>query len=333
MDKVEKKAGFHPDPGLRLMEQVREGLRYYHYAYRTEQIYCEWIDRFVKFYRDERHPREMGSLEVERFLSHLASVEQVSASTQRQALNALEFLYDRVLLQPLAGEIAPIRARPGQRPPAVLTVAETGALLGAMKGTHGVMARLLYGAGLRLMECVRLRIRDVDFGQGLVYVRDGKGGGERTVPLPKRLKPALLEHLRRVRALHESDLAEGFGAVWLPEALSRKYPQAEREPGWQYVFPAKKRSLDPRSGREQRHHVMESGVQKAVKVAVARAGITKKVGCHTLRHSFATHLLESGVNIRVLQELMGHRNVKTTEMYTRVVLGNKQGITSPLDRL
>jgi integron integrase len=245
----------------------------------------------------------------------------------------LVVLYRDVLDKPLAPEIAPIRRKRRPRPPTVLTQAEVQRLLAAMTGRHALMARLLYGGGLRLLECLRLRIQDVDFGQNLIVVRGGKGGKDRTTLLPRNLREALQAQLEAVKALHHQDLEEGCGAVYLPEALARTSPKALRETGWQWVFPARKRSLDPRSGREMRHHVLESGLHKAVKRAAQRAGLDKKVSCHTLRHSFATHMLEHGVNIRVLQELLGHADVKTTEIYTHVMARDIRPLQSPLDRL
>ena len=230
-------------------------------------------------------------------------------------------------------EIAPVRSKRTRRPPTVLTQPEVQGVLQRMQGTHRLMAQLLYGCGLRLMECIRLRIQDVDFGQGRIFVRGGKGGKDRTVVLPEAVRALLADHIERVQALHENDLREGFGEVYLPEALARKYPNACREPGWQYVFPAKNRSKDPRSGKIRRHHVLESGLQKAVKTAVSKAGITKRAGCHTMRHSYATHLLENGTNIRTVQELMGHQDVKTTEMYTHVMHKDINAVQSPLDTL
>jgi integron integrase len=315
------------------MDQVREVLRYYHYAYRTEQTYGHWILRYSHYFGGKTHPNRLGTQEVERFLSHLATEGKVSASTQRQALNALVFLYRDVLHKPLESEIAPVRSKRQPRPPTVLTQAEVQRLLAAMTGRHALMARLLYGGGLRLLECIRLRIQDVDFGQNLIFVRGSKGGKDRTSILPRNLRAALQAHIEAVKALHHQDLEEGFGEVYIPEALARKYPQAARESGWHWVFPARARSLDPRSGREMRHHVLDSGWQKAVKRAVEQAGLDKKVGCHTLRHSFATHRLENGVNIRVLQELLGHADVKTTEMYTHVMARDIRQLQSPLDRL
>jgi integron integrase len=324
---------FRPNPGLTLMDQVREVLRYRHYAYRTEQTYGQCILRYIHHFGGKTHPNRLGATDVERFLSHLATESQVSASTQRQALNALVFLYRDVLAKPLAAEITPVRSKRHQRPPTVLTQAEVQRLLAAMTGRHALMARLLYGSGLRLLACIRLRIQDVDFGQGLIFVRGGKGGKDRTTLLPRNLRDELQAQIAAVKALHHQDLEEGFGEVYIPEALARKYPKALRETGWQWVFPARERSLDPRSAREMRHHVLESGLQKAVKRAAQQAGIDKKTGCHTLRHSFATHMLEHGVNIRVLQELLGHADVKTTEIYTHVMARDIRQLQSPLDRL
>ena len=323
---------FRPNPKHKLMDQVREVLRYYHYAYRTEETYCDWIKRYLKHFNYRKHPREMGAAEVECYLSHLATDDKVAASTQRQALNAIVFLYRDVLNIEL-GEISPIRSKRRRKPPTVLTQEEVGHVIRTMEGTHLLMAQLLYGCGLRLMECIRLRIQDVDFGQGRVFVRGGKGGKDRTVVLPEKVRPVLALHIERVEELHRQDLREGFGEVYIPESLARKYPNACRESGWQYVFPAKHRSKDPRSGCIWRHHVLESGLQKAVKVAVVRAGVKKRVGCHTLRHSYATHLLENGMNIRMLQELMGHKSVETTEIYTHVMNKDLDQAKSPLDLL
>ena len=329
---MESKKKFKPDPDLKLMDQVREVLRYYHYAYRTEQTYCDWIKRYLKFYGMKRHPRKMGETEVEAYLSHLATKGKVAASTQRQALNAIVFLYREVLDVDL-GKIAPIRSKKQRKPPTVLTQEEVRRVLRNMDGTHRLMAQLLYGCGLRLMECIRLRVQDVDLGQGRVFVRGGKGGKDRTVVLPDALRVTLAEHVGKVRDLHEADLRAGYGEVYIPEALARKYPNACRETGWQYAFPSKSRSLDPRSGKKMRHHVLESGLQKAVKVAVRMVGIAKRVGCHTMRHSYATHLLENGINIRMVQELMGHKDVKTTEIYTHVMNKDLDAVKSPLDLL
>ena len=329
---MDNKKKFKPNQDHKLMDQVREVLRYYHYAYRTEQTYCKWIKRYLGFFGMHRHPNPMGAAEVERYLSHLAEQKGVAASTQRQALNAIVFMYRDVLDIDLGG-IAPVRSKRHRKPPTVLTQEEVGRLLNAMQGTHRLMAQLTYGCGLRLMECIRLRIQDVDFGQGRVFIRGGKGGKDRTVVLPEMVRPLLADHIERVVALHAQDLREGYGEVHIPEALARKYPNACRETGWQYVFPSKKRSVDPRSGKTMRHHVKESGFQKAVKAAVVKANILKRATVHTLRHSFATHLLENGTNIRVVQELMGHKDVKTTEIYTHVMNKDIDAVKSPLDLL
>ena len=329
---MENKKKFIPNQSSKLMDQVREVLRYYHYAYRTEQTYGKWIKQYLVFHGMKKHPKEMGAPEVEQFLSYLATERNVSASTQRQALNAIVFLYRDVLDVDL-GEIAPVRSKRHRKPPTVLTQKEVTALLNGMAGTHRLMAQLTYGCGLRLMECIRLRIQDVDFGQGKLFVRGGKGSKDRVVPLPDSIRPLLADHIARVIALHDADLRAGYGEVYIPEALARKYPNACRERGWQYVFPSKRLSVDPRSGKTMRHHVMESGFQKAVKAAVGKAHILKRATVHTLRHSFATHLLENGVNIRIVQEFMGHKDVKTTEIYTHVMNKDIDAVKSPLDLL
>lgn len=330
---MENKEKFLPDPQLRLMDQVREVLRYHHYAYRTEQTYCDWVVRFIKFHGGQTHPKDMGKAEIDAFLSHLATHGKVSAATQNQAFNAILFLYRLVLDQPIEGQIEAVRAKRRPRFPVVMTQEEVRRVLAEMKGTHLLMAKLLYGGGLRLMECVRLRVQDLDIDRGLLYVRAAKGDKDRGTLLPNAVHYDLRRHLDRVKALHDSDLASGLGEVHLPEALARKYRNAGREFRWQYLFPGKNPSKDPRTGVLRRHHVLESGLQKAVKVAADRAGITKRVSCHTFRHCFATHLLENGVNIRVVQELMGHAEVKTTEIYTHVMEKDLTAVVSPLDRL
>jgi integron integrase len=331
--KVESKPKFKPDSGLKLMDQVRQVLRYYHCAYRTEQTYCDWIVRFIRFLGSRKHSKDMGKCDVEAFLSHLASDVKVSASTQRQALNAIVLLYRDVLDQPIQGEIAPLRAKRHGRVPVVMTQGEVQRVLREMQGTHLLMAKLLYGGGLRLMECVRLRVQDLDFERGLVYLMAAKGGKDRTTLFPKAIHGELKQHLDKVRRLHEQDLEEGHGEVYMPEGLGRKYRGASKEFRWQYVFPSKGRAKDPRTGVMRRHPVLESGLQKAVKVAVDRAGIHKRVSCHTSRHCFATHLLENGLNSRVVQELMGHADVKTTEIYTHVMQKDISAVVSPLDHL
>ena len=318
---------------MKLMDQVRQVLRYHHYAYRTEQTYCKWIVRFIRFHGARIHPSQMGKPHVERFLSHLATEGNVSASTQRQALNAIIFLYRQVLDQPIEEKLEPVKAKRHIRPPTVMTQGEVERVLAGLTGTHLLMAKLLYGCGLRLMECLRLRVQDLDFERNILYVRQGKGGKDRTTVFPQSIQSELRLHLEKLKSLHEQDLEQGYGEVYLPEALGRKYPSASREFRWQYVFPSKNLSRDPRSGAIRRHHVLESGLQKAVKAAADRAGITKRVSCHTFRHSYATHLLENGVNIRVVQELMGHADVKTTEIYTHVMEKDLSVVCSPLDRL
>jgi len=329
---MENKPKFKPNPDLRLMDQVRQVLRYHHYSYRTEQTYCDWIIRYVKFHGSQKHPKVMGKSEIEAFLSHLATNRKVAASTQRQALNALVFLYKHVLDKPIGDNIAPVKARRHRRPPVVMTKSEVRQVLAQMKGTHHLMAKVMYGGGLRLMECLRLRVMDLDFAKAQVYVR-GKGGKDRFTTLPPSIYEDLKAHLSRVKKLHEADLDAGYGDVYLPEALARKYPNASKEFRWQYVFPAKKLSKDPRSGAFRRHHVLESGLQKAVKIAADQVEITKRVSTHIFRHSFATHLLEDGVNIRIVQELMGHADVKTTEIYTHVMEKDIQAVRSPLETL
>ena len=330
---MENSKKFRPDPKLRLMEQVRQVLRYHHYAYRTEQTYCDWIMRYIRYHGGKIHPRKMGKKEIEAFLSHLAVQQNVAASTQRQALNAIVFLYKKVLDIPVDEKLEPVRAKRHSRPPVVMSQREVANVLGHMQGLHLLMAKLLYGSGLRLMECVRLRVRDLDFERKLIYVRAAKGGKDRTTLFPESLHPLMKSQVETGEKLHQEDLADGYGDVYLPGALARKYPNAAKSFGWQYVFPSKKRATDPRSGKTRRHHVLESGLQKAVKVAVGKAGLTKPVGCHTFRHCFATHLLENGVNIRVVQVLMGHADVKTTEIYTHVMEKDISVVRSPLDGL
>jgi integron integrase len=249
---------FHPNPKLKLMDQVREVLRYHHYSYRTEQTYCQWILRYIHYFGGKTHPKLLGAKDIEAFLSHLATVGRVTASTQRQALNALVFLYKHVLDISLEEEITPARGKRVTSPPTVMTQAEVKLLLAAMEGKPALMAKLIYGSGMRLMECIRLRVQDVDFGQNLIFVRGGKGGKDRTTVLPKNLRDEMLKQVAAVKTLHHKDLEEGFGDVYIPEALARKYPKASRATGWQWVFPAKLRSIDPRSGKEMRHHVLES---------------------------------------------------------------------------
>ena len=330
---MENSKKFRPDPELRLMDQVRQVLRYHHYAYRTEQTYCGWIMRYIRYHGGKTHPRNMGKKEIEAFLSQLAVQGKVAASTQRQALNAVVFLYKRVLDVPVDEKLEPVRAKRHSRPPVVMSKNEVADVFGHMQRLHLLMAKLLYGSGLRLMECVRLRVRDLDFERNLIYVRAAKGGKDRVTLFPESLHHLMKNQVERVEKIHQGDLAHGHGEVYIPDALARKYPTAAKSLGWQYVFCSKTCSIDPRSGKTRRHHVLESGLQKAVKRAVGKSGITKPVGCHTFRHCFATHLLENGVNIRVVQELMGHADVKTTEIYTHVMEKDLSVVRSPLDGL
>jgi integron integrase len=313
----------------KLLDQMRGVLRTRHYAIRTENAYVDWAKRFILFHQ-KRHPTEMGRVEIEAFLTHLAVDRRIAASTQNQALSALLFLYKEVLRQEV-GAVDAVRARKPKRLPTVLTKTEALRVLNAMVGVPQVMAKLLYGSGVRGLECVRVRVKDVDFAQHILLVRDGKGEKDRITMLPETLMAPLQEHLVRVKQLHTKDLAEGYGAVYLPYALERKYPNANREWGWQYVFPAKSRSADPRTGTERRHHLDESSLQKAVRAAARLAGIDKHVTCHTFRHSFATQLLEAGYDIRTVQELLGHQDVKTTMIYTHVLNRGAKAVRSPLD--
>ena len=317
-------------PRKRLLDQVRDQIRIKHYSIRTEQAYTSWIKRFILFH-DKKHPKEMGKQEIEVFLSHLAQNLNVAASTQNQAFNALLFLYNQVLNQPLDDKINAIRAKKPRRLPTVMTNEESMAVINALSGTNQLMAKLLYGSGLRLMECLRLRVKDVDYGMNQIMVRDGKGKIDRITVLPESVKPGLKEHLKRVKTIHENDLSQGYGRVYLPYALSRKYPNADREWGWQYVFPSKSLSKDPRTGNIRRHHIHENSLQKAVKKAVQLTNINKPISSHTFRHSFATHLLESGYDIRTVQELLGHKDVNTTMIYTHVLNKGGKAVRSPID--
>jgi len=315
----------------RLLDRVRQAIRLKHYSIRTEEAYVNWIKRFILFH-NKRHPKDMGAPEIETFLTHLAVDLNVAASTQNQALSALLFLYREVLKKDLDERtIDAVRAKKPKRLPTVLTKDEVLKVIGFLSGTNQLMAKLLYGSGLRLMECLRLRVKDIDFAQRQIIVRDAKGRKDRVTMLPDAVVPFLEEHLRHVKHIHDDDLAQGYGSVYMPTALERKYPNASREWPWQYVFPASTRSRDPRSGVIRRHHVHESGLQKAVRRAAKRAGINKPVTPHTFRHSFATHLLESGYDIRTVQELLGRKDVKTTMIYTHVLNRGGLAVRSPLD--
>jgi integron integrase len=311
------------------LDQVRTAIRMRHYSIRTEKAYVDWIKRFILFH-GRRHPKELGDAEVTAFLSHLAVAGKVSASTQNQALNALCFLYKHVLERPLGELNGAVRAKRSQKLPVVLSSAEIAALLRNLDGVYWLIACLLYGSGLRIMEAVRMRTKDLDFEHKAIIVRDGKGSKDRLVTLADELVLPLRRHLGSVKTLHEKDLADGFGAVYLPHALARKYPNAPRQWAWQYCFPAAKRSVDPRSGAVRRHHLGEKSLQNAVKSAIRKAGIEKPASCHTLRHSFATHLLERGMDIRTVQEQLGHKDVRTTQIYTHVLQRGGNAVLSPL---
>jgi integron integrase len=333
MNSNKKQEKFKPAPNLKLMDQVKQVLRYHHYAYKTEKTYCDWILRYIKYHGSQTHPKNMGKKEIDDFLSYLVLKKNVSAATQRVALNAIVFLYRSVLDKSIDNDIEPVRARKKIRLPVVLTQNEIIMVLARMKGIHRLMVNLLYGSGLRLMECVRLRIKDIDFDGNKIHVISGKGDKDRLTILPKTIFDELQNQIKIVKEIHDLDIVNGFGDVYLPHALSVKYPAAVKEFKWQYVFPSKKLSIDPRSNIMRRHHVLESGLQKAVKTAVNNAGVNKPAGCHTFRHSFATHLLENGENIRVIQKLMGHSDLKTTEIYTHVMQKNLDSTISPLDTL
>ena len=322
---------FTPKPG-RLMDQVRETLRFYHYSYSTEKSYVQWILRYIRF-NDRRHPKDMGKLEIERFLSHLAINRNVSAATQNQAFNAILFLYKHVLKIPLEADIRANRASKPKRLPTVLSRQEIKAIFNQLTGTHLLMVQLMYAAGLRVTELHRLRVQDFDFDNEQLYIRSSKGNKDRTSLFPKILHTSMQAQLEKVERLHEKDLLNGFGEVSLPNALARKYPNAGKSIGWQYVFPSTTLSTDPRNGLVQRYHVHISSIRKSISLAKAKANIKKRITTHVFRHSFATHLLEDGVNIRVLQTLLGHKDVRTTEIYTHVMSKSISGVKSPLERL
>jgi len=322
-----------PNPNLKLLDQMREVMRLKHYSIRTEQSYCDWVRRYVQFHqmhcREELVPAEPR---IEAFLSDLAVKGNVAVSTQNQAFNALLFVY-REVLHVQVGQIDSVRATRPARVPTVLTAGEAKQVIVAMSGDPQLVVKLIYGGGLRLLEALRLRVQDVDFGMRQLTIRDGKGAKDRYTVLPESVIPRLKEHLERVKLTHQEDLAKGYGAVYLPGALDRKYPAAPREWGWQYVFPARDLSMDPRTGITRRHHLEEATVHRAIKIAVGRTGIAKRVSSHTFRHSFATHLLQRGSDIRTIQELLGHNDVSTTMIYTHVLRQGGTGTKSPLDCL
>lgn len=315
----------------RLLGQMRERIRLKHYSIRTERVYCEWVKRFIRFHQ-YRHPLDMGAPEIEAFLTELAVKRNVSASTQNQALSALLFLYKEVLVVDLPWLADVVRAKKPQRLPVVLTIEEVRSILALLEGGPWLVCSLLYGTGMRLMEVLRLRIKDVDFTRHEILIRDGKGMKDRITMLPRSMVQPLRQHLAVVQAVHRAELEQARGDVWLPFALARKYPKAPWEWGWQYVFPAAGLSVDPRSGAVRRHHLDEKRIQRAFKRAVIESGIIKPATPHTLRHSFATHLLEAGQDIRTVQELLGHTDVKTTMIYTHVLNRGGLAVLSPLDR-
>ena len=323
---------FSAKPTPRLYDATIEAMRVRHYSRRTEQAYVHWIRRFILFHR-HRHPRELGEADVNRFLTHLAVKEHVAASTQNQALSAVLFLYEHVLAQPLDRIEGVVRARRPKRLPVVLTADEVSRVMTDLTGDKWLIATLLYGGGLRLLEALGLRVKDLDFERGEITVREGKGDKDRVTMLPQVVNHPLQDHLQRVLAIHRQDLAEGYGRVELPHALARKYPNANREWRWQFVFPQEHRWVNHQTGQQGRHHVHESLVQKAVSQAVRKAGLTNRVTCHTFRHSFATHLLADGYDIRTVQELLGHKDVRTTMIYTHVLNRGGRGVRSPADIL
>ncbi len=321
-----------PSQPPRLLDQLRALLRLKHYSLRTEEAYESWVRRFILFH-GKRHPKDMGALEVEAFLTHLAVDRKVSASTQNQAKAALLFLYRELLEVNLPWLEGVTQAKEKRRLPVVLMPGEVRSLLDQLSGQMGLVASLLYGTGLRLMEGLRLRVKDLDFDALEVVVRGGKGDKDRVTMLPERLVPLLRAHLKHVKGLHDRDLAAGHGDVWLPDALAEKFKGAAKAWGWQWVFPSAERSVDPRTGAERRHHLHAESVQKAVRKAARMAEMVKLVTPHVLRHSFATHLLGAGYDIRTVQELLGHKDVETTMIYTHVLNRGGRGVTSPLDGL
>jgi integron integrase len=315
-----------------LLDELRRAIRVRHYSIRTEDTYCDWVKRFV-FFHNKRHPREMGAAEISQFLSYLATDCNVAASTQNQALCAIVFLYKHVLGQKLEDFGDVVRAKKPERLPTVLTVEEVERLLSHLTGMHKLLALLMYGTGMRILEVLRLRIKDIEFARKTIVVRDGKGQKDRNVPLPENTAEALARQIERVKGIHEQDLRDGFGTVYLPFALERKYPNTNKLFHWQYVFPSHVLSVDPRSGVKQRHHLYESVLQQSIRSAASAAGIRKDVHSHTLRHSFASHLLASGTDIRTIQELLGHKDLSTTMIYTHVTQTGPFGIKSPADRI
>ena len=318
-------------PPQKLLDRVRDAIRLKHYSYRTEQTYVQWIRRFILFH-NKRHPQKMSVPEIEAFLTHLAVTENVAASTQNQAFSSLLFLYRHVLEMDLDDRINALRARTSRYLPTVLTPEETKEIIKQMSGVYHLLAILLYGSGLRLQEALQLRVKDLDLSQHQIVIRDSKGREGRVTVLPEGAIDLLQKHLKQVKKLHLVDLNQGYGATQLPFALDRKYENASRDWIWQYVFPSLTLCKDPRTGKVLRHHLHPSGLQKAVKQAVRSTNIQKRISCHTFRHSFATHLLQNGYDIRTIQELLGHKDVRTTMIYTHVLNRGGRGVVSPLDK-
>lgn len=318
----------------RLLEEVRDYMRLKHYSIHTERTYCAWIRKYAQFHNmQSREEMDGGEEKIEQFLTDLAVNQHVAPATQNQAMNALVFLYKRILKQPLNEEINAVRAAKRLNIPVVLTKNEVRQVIDEMSGVPQLVVKILYGSGLRITEAVRLRIHDIDMEMKQLTVRSGKGAKDRVTTFPESVIPELAQHLKRVKLWHERDLAAGYGDVYLPYALERKFKNAGREWGWQYVFPSGNRSTDPRSGKTRRHHIDPSRVNKAIKSAIKKLDIQKRVSAHTFRHSFATHLLEKGIDIRTIQALLGHKSVSTTMIYTHVVQRGGHGVLSPLDDL
>ena len=322
-----------PHPGKKLLDQYRDQIRLKQYSPRTEKTYTQWVREYILFH-DKRHPREMGVAEINQFITHLVVERNASASTQNQAISAILFLYRNLLQIDLdEATLTFIRPKKGKRVPVVLSREEARAIIASMAGPYKLMVQVMYGSGLRLMECLRMRVKDIDFENHRILVYDGKGGDDRVTMLPDSIVAFLREHLARVKAIHQKDLAAGLGSVYMPFGLNEKIPTAHREWIWQYVFPASTPSIDPETGMLRRHHIHETALQKAIRAATQLAGIDKRVTPHTFRHSFATHLLESGYDIRTVQELLGHKDVKTTMIYTHVLQRGGLAVKSPLDQI
>lgn len=316
------------------MDEVHDVMRLHHYSIHTERSYCDWIKRFILFHKmTGREDLKNGEIKIEEFLTHLAVNKDISASTQNQAMNALVFLYRHVLKQPLDKEINAVRAPRKENVPVVMTREEVAQVISLMEGTPQIVVKLLYGSGLRVIEAVRLRIHDIDFKMKQITVRSGKGDKDRITTFPESVIPLLQNHLVRVKTVHQQDLTQGYGKVYLPHALSQKYRNADKEWGWQYVFPSQNLSTDPRSGLVRRHHIDPGAVNKAIKSAVKKAGLAKHISAHSFRHSFATHLLQRGTDIRTIQALLGHNDISTTMIYTHVLQQGGYGVPSPLDDL